>query len=128
VPSGATGQPGGDAAFSITAGADIFGLDKKLEIYDKDLNKIGDLFARESFQSLRTHISQQSDLKINWWDLSNASPSQPAATYTRVRSRLMHHRAFHTMHCLTLKKKKTVTPPARSWVLRGASRPRTSGT
>ena len=94
VPSGAIGQPGGDAAFSITAGADIFGLDKKLEIYDKDLNKIGDLFARESFQSLRTHISQQSDLKINWWDLSNASPSQPAATYTRVRTRLMHHRAF----------------------------------
>ena len=57
VPSGDTGQPGGDAVFSLTAGADIFGTDKKLVVYDKDLNLVGELFARESFQSLRTHMS-----------------------------------------------------------------------
>ena len=57
VPSGDIGQPGGDAAFSVTAGADIFGTDKKLVVYDKDLNVVGELFSRESFQSLRTHMS-----------------------------------------------------------------------
>ena len=57
VPSGDVGQPGGDAAFSVTAGADIFGTDRKLVVYDKDLNKVGELFARESFQSLRSHVT-----------------------------------------------------------------------
>ena len=56
VPSGESGQPGGDAALSLTVGADIFGTDKKLVVYDKDLNKVGELFARESFQSLRSHM------------------------------------------------------------------------
>ncbi|KAJ1485025.1 hypothetical protein T484DRAFT_1795226, partial [Baffinella frigidus] len=57
VPAGESGAPGGDAVLSVTVGADIFGLDKYISVYDASSNKIGDLFRKESMQGLRSHVS-----------------------------------------------------------------------
>jgi len=57
VPTGPNGAPGGDAAFSVTVGADIFSLDKYLSVYDVNMNKIGDIFRRESDHTLRSHMT-----------------------------------------------------------------------
>eukprot|EP00960_Hanusia_phi_P001671 48493-Hanusia_phi.AAC.3 len=56
VPPGSMGSPSGDASFSVTVGADIFSLNKYISVYDENFTKIGDLFRKESFESLRSHM------------------------------------------------------------------------
>ena len=54
VPQGDTGAPGGDAALSVVAGADIFSLDSFISVFSEAGEKLGDLFRRESMQGLRS--------------------------------------------------------------------------
>lgn len=80
VPTGDSGTPGGDAVLSVTVGADIFGLDKFISVYDAENNKVGDLFRKESLQGLRSHVTDDVMIQTSSFGASDAPRPFQATT------------------------------------------------